>query len=284
MTVLTFSCRDRKGIVASVSKLLFENGANIIESNQYSSNSGLHPHFFMRIVFEAENHENLESIKRGLTGFASDFCADFRISDALRKKNAAVFVSKEDHCLYELLWQKSSGDLFLEIPCIVSNHEALSGIAASYDIPFIFAPKGDEFEEPWDKLLEEFKKFKKGIDFIILAKYMRILPESFINAFGKKIINIHHSFLPSFPGARPYEQAYRKGVKLVGATAHFVNEKLDDGPIIEQDIIRVNHGDDPKEIKRKGKLVERTVLARAVKLYAEDRVIEHDNKTIIFEY
>ncbi len=283
MIVLTFSCPDRKGIVASVSKILFEGGANIIESNQYSTNSSTKAHFFMRIVFEPESLKGLNDINQKLNGFSSIFNAEFKLTDTSVKKKAAVFVSKEDHCLYELLWQKSSSDLFLDIVCIVSNHNILLPVAESYRLPFIYAPYRDNAIEQEELIKKEFERLKLQIDFVILAKYMRVLSKNFINSFCQNIINIHHSFLPSFPGAKPYVQAYQKGVKLVGATAHFVNEKLDDGPIIEQDIIRINHGDDINEIKRKGKIVEKLVLAKAVKLFTEDRIIEHDNKTIIFE-
>jgi formyltetrahydrofolate deformylase len=280
MKILTFSCPDKKGIVFSVSKILFEEHANIIDSNQYSTNSVANPHFFMRIVFEPENQGKVLIIQQKLADFARLFDADFKITDSSVKKNAAVFVSKEDHCLYELLWQKSSGDLFLNIPCIISNHETLSAAVKSYDIPF-FHIKHLQNSNIHEELI--LKELNAGIDFIILAKYMRVLSQDFIASFGKKIINIHHSFLPSFPGAQPYLQAYNKGVKIIGATAHFVNEKLDDGPIIEQDIIRINHVDGVNEIKRKGKMAERSVLAKAVKLFTEDRIFEHNNKTIIFE-
>ena len=283
MIVLTFSCPDRKGIVASVSKILFENDANIVESNQYSTNSGDKPHFFMRIVFEPESPQGLHSINQKLAEFSSVFNAEFKLTDTSVKKKAAVFVSKEDHCLYELLWQKSSGDLFIDIVCIISNHNILLPVAESYRLPFIYAPYKDNPSRQEKFIKREFKRLNLEIDFVILAKYMRVLSKNFINSFCQKIINIHHSFLPSFPGAKPYVQAYQKGVKLVGATAHFVNEKLDDGPIIEQDIIRIDHGDDINEIKRKGRIVEKLVLAKAVKLFTEDRILEHDNKTIIFE-
>ncbi len=283
MIVLTFSCPDKKGIVAAVSKILFENDANIIESNQYSTNSMDNPHFFMRIVFEPESFRGLHNINKKLSEFSLAFNAEFKLTDTSIKKKAAVFVSKEDHCLYELLWQKSSGDLFFDIICIVSNHNILQSVAESYGIPFIYAPYRDNRARQEEFIKKEFKRLNLEIDFVILAKYMRVLSENFINSFCRKIINIHHSFLPSFPGAKPYVQAYQRGVKLVGATAHFVNEKLDDGPIIEQDIIRINHGDDISEIKRKGKIVEKLVLAKAVKLFTEDRILEHNNKTIIFE-
>ncbi len=283
MIVLTFSCPDKKGIVASVSKILFENDANIVESNQYSTNSGDKPHFFMRIVFEPESSQGLHNINQKLAEFSSVFNAEFKLTDTSVKKKAAVFVSKEDHCLYELLWQKSSGDLFVDIVCIISNHNILLPVAESYRLPFIYAPYKDNPSRQEEFIEREFKRLNLEIDFVILAKYMRVLSKNFINSFCQKIINIHHSFLPSFPGAKPYVQAYQKGVKLVGATAHFVNEKLDDGPIIEQDIIRIDHGDDINEIKRKGRIVEKLVLAKAVKLFTEDRILEHDNKTIIFE-
>ena len=283
MIILTFSCPDRKGIVASVSKILFENDANIVESNQYSTNSGDKPHFFMRIVFESESLQGLHNINQKLVEFSSVFNAEFKLTDTSVKKKAAVFVSKEDHCLYELLWQKSSGDLFIDIVCIISNHNILLPVAESYRLPFIYAPQKDNPSRQEEFIKREFKRLNLEIDFVILAKYMRVLSKNFINSFCQKIINIHHSFLPSFPGAKPYVQAYQKGVKLVGATAHFVNEKLDDGPIIEQDIIRIDHGDDINEIKRKGRIVEKLVLAKAVKLFTEDRILEHDNKTIVFE-
>jgi formyltetrahydrofolate deformylase len=323
--VLIFSCPDKKGIVASVSKVLFDSGANIIESNQHSAKS-LTPHFFMRIVFELDadnnnadidvsnnydsevynadinvsnnnranncnnknysgNSKNLNksirAVKFKIDEIASEFDINFKISDISVKKNAAVFVSKEDHCLNELLWQKSAGDILLDIRCIISNHANLSAIANFYEIPFIYVPSNIDKDKQEEIILEKLKNF--NIDFIILAKYMRILSENFINLFGKKIINIHHSFLPSFPGAKPYEQAYEKGVKIIGATAHFVNEKLDDGPIIEQDVIRINHEDNPDDLKRKGKIIERLVLAKAVKLFIEDRIIEYGNKTIVFD-
>ncbi len=312
--VLIFSCPDKKGIVASVSKVLFDSGANIIESNQHSTKS-LIPYFFMRIVFELDaddnnvdinvsnnnyvnnynnknynynyndNNENLNksirAIKFKIEKIASEFNINFKISDVSVKKNAAVFVSKEDHCLNELLWQKSAGDILLNIICIISNHANLSTVANFYEIPFIYVPSNISKDKQEEIILEKLKNF--NIDFIILARYMRILSGDFIDLFGKKIINIHHSFLPSFPGAKPYEQAYEKGVKIIGATAHFVNEKLDNGPIIEQDVIRINHEDNPDDLKRKGKIIERLVLAKAVKLFIEDRIIEYGNKTIVFD-
>lgn len=290
--VLIFSCPDKKGIVAAVSKVLFENDGNIVESNQHSAKSVTNPHFYMRIVFELDSifaEKNLANIKIKLNELKSIFGIEYELNDTSVKKNAAIFVSKEDHCLYELLWQTSSGDIFLNIGCILSNHKVLSSVANFYNVPFIYIPSNFAVSDNDDDslrlkqerfILNEIAKY--DIDFIILAKYMRILSPGFINLFNKKIINIHHSFLPSFPGAKPYLQAYEKGVKIIGATAHFVNEKLDDGPIIEQDVIRINHEDDAEELKKKGKIIERTVLARAVKFFVEDRIIEYGNKTIVF--
>jgi formyltetrahydrofolate deformylase len=290
--VLIFSCPDKKGIVAAVSKVLFENDANIVESNQHSAKSVSNPHFYMRIVFELDNifaEKNLANIKIKLNELRNIFGMEYELNDAFVKKNSAIFVSKEDHCLYELLWQTSSGDIFLNICCIFSNHKVLSSVANFYNVPFIYIPSdfnglnNDEvsirhMQERF--ILNEMAKY--DIDFIILAKYMRVLSANFIDSFNKKIINIHHSFLPSFPGAKPYLQAYEKGVKIIGATAHFVNEKLDDGPIIEQDVIRINHEDDAEGLKKKGKIIERMVLARAVKFFVEDRIIQSGNKTIVF--
>ena len=295
--VLIFSCPDKKGIVAAVSKVLFENDANIVESNQHSAKSVSNPHFYMRIVFELDSfsdEKNLANIKIKLNELSNIFGIEYQLNAASVKKNAAVFVSKEDHCLYELLWQTSSGDIFLNISCIFSNHKVLSSVANFYNVPFIYIPSNftvsnnnnnndddDGFRLKQEQfILNEIAKY--DIDFIILAKYMRILSPGFISLFNKKIINIHHSFLPSFPGAKPYLQAYEKGVKIIGATAHFVNEKLDDGPIIEQDVIRINHEDDAEELKKKGKIIERMVLARAVKFFVEDRIIQYGNKTIVF--
>ncbi|RZV36958.1 MAG: formyltetrahydrofolate deformylase [Candidatus Acidulodesulfobacterium acidiphilum] len=290
--VLIFSCPDKKGIVAAVSKVLFENDGNIVESNQHSAKSVTNPHFYMRIVFELDSifaEKNLANIKIKLNELKSIFGIEYELNDTSVKKNAAIFVSKEDHCLYELLWQTSSGDIFLNIGCILSNHKVLSSVANFYNVPFIYIPSNFAVSDNDDDslrlkqerfILNEIAKY--DIDFIILAKYMRILSPGFINLFNKKIINIHHSFLPSFPGAKPYLQAYEKGVKIIGATAHFVNEKLDDGPIIEQDVIRINHEDDAEELKKKGKIIERTVLARAVKFFVEDRIIQYGNKTIVF--
>ena len=290
--VLIFSCPDKKGIVAAVSKVLFENDGNIVESNQHSAKSVTNPHFYMRIVFELDSifaEKNLANIKIKLNELKSIFGIEYELNDTSVKKNAAIFVSKEDHCLYELLWQTSSGDIFLNISCILSNHKVLSSVANFYNVPFIYIPSNFAVSDNDDDslrlkqerfILNEIAKY--DIDFIILAKYMRILSPGFINLFNKKIINIHHSFLPSFPGAKPYLQAYEKGVKIIGATAHFVNEKLDDGPIIEQDVIRINHEDDAEELKKKGKIIERMVLARAVKFFVEDRIIQYGNKTIVF--
>ncbi|MDA8298588.1 MAG: formyltetrahydrofolate deformylase, partial [Deltaproteobacteria bacterium] len=238
--VLIFSCPDKKGIVAAVSKVLFENDGNIVESNQHSAKSVTNPHFYMRIVFELDSifaEKNLANIKIKLNELKSIFGIEYELNDTSVKKNAAIFVSKEDHCLYELLWQTSSGDIFLNIGCILSNHKVLSSVANFYNVPFIYIPSNFAVSDNDDDslrlkqerfILNEIAKY--DIDFIILAKYMRILSPGFINLFNKKIINIHHSFLPSFPGAKPYLQAYEKGVKIIGATAHFVNEKLDDGP------------------------------------------------------
>ena len=310
--VLILSCPDKKGIVASVSKALFDGGANIIESNQYSTKPP-NGHFFMRVVFEldanADKNKSMLAIKSKLDVAVSEFSINYKIGDFSVKKNAAVFVSKEDHCLNELLWQKNAGDILLNISCIISNHTNLSSIANFYKIPFIYVPcdsgslstfntldnnpyaynsgysrKADNktmITKQEEIILEKINNF--DVDCVILAKYMRIFSEQFINLFAKKIINIHHSFLPSFPGAKPYEQAYEKGVKIIGATAHFVNEKLDEGPIIEQDVIRITHEDDSDDLKRKGKIIERLVLAKAVKLFIEDRIIEYGNKTIVFD-
>ncbi|MCL4542852.1 MAG: formyltetrahydrofolate deformylase [Deltaproteobacteria bacterium] len=305
---LIISCPDKKGIVSMVSTLLFENGANITESSQHSTFEE-NPQFFMRVVFEIKglydnkyhndtnntgknnnaggSGKGLNPVKKKLEGglrkLASEMGMSYYISYLHKLKRMAIFVSEAGHCLNELLWLWKSGDIEAEIPIIISNHNDLKNIADFYKIPYFHVPVssgGNDNRASDDKILSLLAAEK--IDFIVLARYMQVLSPRFLKSFGKKIINIHHSFLPSFPGAKPYEKAFERGVKIIGATAHFVNEELDGGPIIEQDIIRVDHDDDVRELKRKGKIIEKIVLSRAVKWYAEDRIIEKGNKTIVF--
>ncbi|GAA0309636.1 formyltetrahydrofolate deformylase [Gracilibacillus halotolerans] len=279
---LLINCADQPGIVAAVSKFLFEHDANILESSQYSTNPQASGEFFMRIEFEIENlQENIKKLEEDFKEIENKFQmeATFKYVDNVKKM--AIFVSKEPHCLLELLWEWQSGDLMADIKLVVSNHEVARELVEPLGIPFHYIPANKDIrkqvEEQQIKLLKEHE-----IDLIVLARYMQILTPEFVEEFKNQIINIHHSFLPAFIGARPYERAYERGVKLIGATSHYVTNALDEGPIIEQDISRVDHRDNAEAMKKIGQTVERSVLARAVKWHLEDRIIVYGNKTIVF--
>jgi len=278
---LLITCPDQPGIVAAVSAFLYNHGANIVESSQYSSdpNGGT---FFIRLEFELENLQQVgEKVEKEFQPIAEQFSMDYSFRYVSQLKRAAIFVSKEPHCLLELLWEYQSGDLMADIVMVISNHEDTRETVESLGIPFYYIPANKEIrkqvEEQQIKLLKENK-----VDVIVLARYMQILTESFVAAFPNRIINIHHSFLPAFVGARPYERAFERGVKLIGATSHYVTNDLDEGPIIEQDIKRVDHRDTVERMKKIGRTIERSVLARALKWHLDDRVIVHKNKTIRF--
>ncbi|MGP4039340.1 formyltetrahydrofolate deformylase [Gracilibacillus sp. D59] len=278
---LLINCADQPGIVAAVSQFLYEHDANIIESNQYSTD----PHggeFFMRIEFEIENlKDQVEKLEADFQNVKEDFNmeATFKYVDQVKKM--AIFVSKEPHCLLELLWEWQSGDLMTDISLVISNHETSREFVEPLGIPYYYIPANKDIrkqvEEKQIRLLKEYE-----IDVIVLARYMQILTPDFVETFKNKIINIHHSFLPAFIGAKPYERAYNRGVKLIGATSHYVTNDLDEGPIIEQDISRVDHRDNVEAMKKIGQSVERSVLARAIKWHLEDRIIVNGNKTIVF--
>jgi formyltetrahydrofolate deformylase len=278
---LLINCPDQPGIVSAVSTFLSENGANIIESNQYSTNPE-GGNFFMRIEFECPQLlSKKEEMKAQFQAIADTFSMKWELAFVSELKKTAIFVSKELHCLRELLWEWQNGDLLTDIELVVSNHEEARDIVESLSIPFIYIPASKENRaEVEAKQLQLLKEY--NIDLIILARYMQILTPTFVEAHPYKIINIHHSFLPAFVGARPYDRAYQRGVKLIGATSHYVTNDLDEGPIIEQDINRVDHRDQVEDLKKIGRNIERSVLARAVKWHLEDRIIVHGNKTIVF--
>lgn len=278
---LLINCPDAPGIVAAVSRFLYEKGANIIESSQYSTNpqGGT---FFIRIVFECPDlRQKSAAMESQFEDIAQSFSMDWSFTYAYEIKKTAIFVSKELHCLRELLWEWQSGDLLTDVALIISNHEDARVEAERLEIPFYYIPASKEnrmeAEERHQQLLAEY-----DIDLIVLARYMQILTPNFVKQYPNQIINIHHSFLPAFVGAKPYERAYHRGVKLIGATSHYVTNDLDEGPIIEQDIHRVDHRDNVEELKKIGRTVERSVLGRAVKWHLEDRIIVHGNKTIVF--
>ncbi|MDR4947684.1 formyltetrahydrofolate deformylase [Neobacillus cucumis] len=278
---LLVSCPDQPGIVSAISKFLFTHNANIIESSQYSTNpeGGI---FFIRIEFECPGlKEKAKEMETQFAEIADHFSMEWKFTHVYNIKKAAIFVSKELHCLLELLWEWQSGDLMADIALVISNHESAKEVVEGLNIPFYYIPANKDIrqqaEEEQLKLLNEYE-----IDFIVLARYMQILTPNFIKENPNKIINIHHSFLPAFVGARPYERAFDRGVKLIGATSHYVTNDLDEGPIIEQDISRVDHHHNVDSLKKIGRRIERSVLARAVKWHIEDRIIVHQNKTIVF--
>ena len=279
---LLISCPDRPGIVAAVSRFLFEAGANIVHSDQHSTGQG-EGTFFMRTEFSLPG---LAAAQAGLeaafaAAVAGQFGMSWRLSLAARRKRLGVFVSRAEHALLELLWAQRAGDLPAEIVVVVSNHTNNAELVAAAGIPFHHVPitpetkPGAEREEL--QLLADY-----AVDTVVLARYMQVLSSSFLQVFPANIINIHHGFLPAFMGANPYQAAYDRGVKLIGATAHYVSEELDAGPIIEQDVRRVDHRHTPEDLRRLGRYIERVVLARAVLWHVEDRVLLHGNKTIVF--
>lgn len=278
---MLISCPDRPGIVASVSRFLAEHGANIVHSDQYtlSPKGGM---FFIRIEFDLEHmEERLVWLERDFEPVAKQFEMDWRIHLASKRKRLAIFVSREDHCLVELLWQWRAGDLDADIVMVISNHPDMKTFVESFGIPYhhipVTADSKSEAEARQIELIEE-----AGVDTIVLARYMQIVSPTFVQRYPNRIINIHHSFLPAFVGGNPYRQAHERGVKLIGATAHYVTEELDAGPIIEQDVERVSHRDSVDNLKRIGRNIERVVLARAVSWHIEDRILVYDNKTVVF--
>ncbi|WP_406818046.1 formyltetrahydrofolate deformylase [Metabacillus indicus] len=278
---LLISCEDRPGIVAAVSRFLADEGANIIHSDQHSTDpvGGL---FFMRIEFQLHGIEDMiYELRNRFEQTAEAFQMKWRMSCASDKKKIAIFVSKEDHCLQDLLQRYRLGELSAEIAMIVSNHNDMREIVEPFGIPYQHVQATKETREEAAKthleLLEE-----AGVDTIVLARYMQIIPPVMIERFKNRIINIHHSFLPAFVGGKPYNQAYDRGVKIIGATAHYVTEELDQGPIIEQDVERVSHRYQIKDLKRVGRDVEKLVLSRAVGWHLDDKVLVYENKTVVF--
>jgi len=272
---------DRPGIVARVSTVLSENGANIVSLAQSSSDpSG--GRFFQRTVFHLPDlAAKLEALREVLDlRLRAELDLDFRLVEAKRRKRVAIFVSRADHCLLDLLWRQRRGELDMTVPMVVSNHPDLRDDVRQFGIPFVHVPvaAGDKAAAESQQL----KLIEGNVDLLVLARYMQILSADFLDRVAVPIINIHHSFLPAFMGPNPYQRARERGVKLIGATAHYVTEELDEGPIIEQDVIRVSHHETVRELQRKGADVERLVLSRAVAWHCDDRVIRDGNTTVVF--
>ncbi|TWF39024.1 formyltetrahydrofolate deformylase [Chitinophaga polysaccharea] len=277
---LLICCPDRPGIVAGVSRFLYQSGANILDASQHSTDprEGL---FFMRMEFHLDELDKARLEATFQEEVATPLHMEWKIDYSDQRKRMAILVSAYDHCLLELLWRWKSGELPVEIPLVISNHTKLENDCRAMGIPFHYLPVNPDNkaaqEQAAIRLLEEH-----AIDFTVLARYMQILSPEFVGRYPQRIINIHHSFLPAFAGARPYLNAYTRGVKLIGATAHYVTNELDEGPIIEQDVVRVSHKHTVEDLVMLGRDIERQVLTRAVKAHVENRVLLHGNKTIVF--
>jgi len=277
---LVIDCPDQIGLVASVSQFLADNSATIVEASHHTDlQTG---RFFMRHEIGADSISlDYDSFLREFAPLANDFQMNWKLADSAKKQRVALLGSVESHCLVDLLHRWHTGELNCDIPCIISNHPQMKQFADWYKVPFHwvdFKALGKEAAfEQIATLLHEYK-----IDLTVLARFMQILPDSLCQQLQGKAINIHHSFLPSFAGAKPYQQAYDRGVKLIGATCHYVTKDLDEGPIIEQSVKRISHSDSPADMVRKGKDCEVTALAHGVRYHLEDRVIIHRNKTVVF--
>jgi formyltetrahydrofolate deformylase len=261
-------------------RLLCGHDANILDADQHTdARAGV---FFQRIRFDTAGlRTDRTTLERGIEEVAERLGMSWRLAYAERVKRVAIFVSRVDHCLYDLLLRHRAGELACEIPLIVSNHPVLEPVAAHFDIPFrVFPISKDTKREQEAREIELLQS--NDIDLVVMARYMQVLTEQFTETFRHRVINIHHSFLPAFIGGRPYHQAHARGVKLIGATAHYATKDLDEGPIIEQDVIRSSHGDTIEDLVRKGRDVERAVLSRAVRWHLDDRVLVYGNKTVVF--
>jgi formyltetrahydrofolate deformylase len=274
---LLLACPDRPGLIAAVSGFLAEQGLNIVDADQHSTAEG---RFFMRMVFDSPGEQRREALERLFAEtVAAPFEMDYRFAESGQRKRVAVMVSREDHCLSDLLWRWRNDELGGELVCVVSNHTDHAAQVASVGLPFHHVPVGADGREAAEgRALELIGE----VELLVLARYMQILSADFLAALGCAAINIHHSFLPAFVGADPYRRAHERGVKLIGATAHYVTAELDAGPIIDQDVTRVGHADEVADLVRIGRDIERLVLARAVTAHLDDRVLLDGERTVVF--
>lgn len=277
---LLVSCLDRTGLVAALSDFVFRHNGNILDADQHAdAESG---HFFMRLVWEVSRFElDLETTRKALEVMATRYGLTWELTFDHRRPRVAVFVTKTPHCLYDLLLSRQLGELGGDIAGVISNHDTLGDVCRHFDVPFTHTPV-DANDRARGEAMQEALLRELDVDLVVLARYMQILSPEFVGRWPGRIINIHHSFLPAFVGAKPYHQAKERGVKLIGATAHYVTEALDQGPIIEQDVCRVSHRDDVPDLVRKGRELERQVLTRAVRLHLQRRVLVFGNRTIVF--
>ena len=276
---LTLSCPDRVGIVAAVSNFFAQHGGWIVEASYHAD--AITEKFFMRQEILADTLPfSADVLRKIYAELAQAFAMDWHLSDSEQKKRLVILVSKQDHCLNDLLHRWRSGELVVDIPCVISNHQDLRSFVEWHGIPFHYVPMSEK-EAAFTKVAELSNQYQG--DTLVLARFMQILPAEMCRQFAGRVINIHHSFLPSFAGAKPYHQAFERGVKLIGATCHYVTEVLDDGPIIEQDTVRIDHGDSVEDMVRYGRDIEKTVLARGLRYHVEDRVLVCGNKTVVFK-
>jgi formyltetrahydrofolate deformylase len=279
--VLSIVCPDRKGLVAAIANFLLRHNANILHADQHQDRAA--NLFLMRVEWDLDGFDlGLHRFAAAFAPIAAEHQMQWRLSLASVKPRLAIFVSKYDHCLADLLYRHHAGELFCEIPLIISNHPDTHWLAEAYQIPFhlIAVTKDNKPEaEAQQRALLELHH----IDFIVLARYMQVLSADFIAHYPQRIINIHHSFLPAFHGAKPYQRAFERGVKLIGATSHYVTEVLDDGPIIDQAVTRISHRDDLDDLVQKGADLEKVVLSRAVKWHIDNRILVYGNKTVVFD-
>jgi formyltetrahydrofolate deformylase len=279
--VLLIVCPDRKGLVAAIANFLYRHNANILHADQHQDEeAGL---FLMRVEWDLDGFDlGLHKFDEAFAPIAAEYGMQWRLALSAVKPRLAIFVSKYDHCLADLLHRWQGGELYCEIPLIISNHPDTHWLAEAYKLPFQHIPVSKEgkaeSEAQQQALLEAH-----GVDFVVLARYMQVLSPEFIQRWPNRIINIHHSFLPAFHGAKPYQRAFERGVKLIGATSHYVTEVLDDGPIIEQDVTRISHRDDLEDLVQKGADLEKVVLSRAVKWHIDNRILVYGNKTVVFD-
>ncbi len=281
LATLLVSCPDRKGLVASLAQTLYGHGANILDADQHTD--PVAQMFFQRIRFDLSSlTTDRVALEAGVREVAGRFGMTWRLCWGHQRKRVAIFVSRHDHCLYDLLLRHRAGELDCELALVLSNHDDARAIAGQFGVPFHHLPivPGDKAaqEDRAQALLDD-----AGVDTIVLARYMQVLSPAFVARWPSRIINIHHSFLPAFIGADPYRRAYQRGVKLVGATAHYITDELDEGPIIEQAVVRCSHRDTVEDLVRKGRDLEKVVLAAAVRWHLEDRVLAYAGKTVVFE-
>ncbi len=279
--ILLLSCPDRKGLVARLSNFIFQNNGNIVHADQYTSTSSRH--FFMRIEWELNGFElRREEIPVVFAPVARQYGMTWELHFTDYIPRIAIFVSRHLHCLHDLILRRDMGELPGRVEAVISNHDDARALVEQFGIPYYHFPVAPgckaQVEQDQLALLKEL-----GIDLVVLARYMQILSPAFVDRYVNKIINIHHSFLPAFIGGNPYQQAYDRGVKIIGATAHYVTEDLDEGPIIAQDVIEISHRDTVSDIQTKSKDLERIVLARALRLHLENKILVHESKTVVFE-